>query len=309
MRKKVIVDCDNTMGKPYAEIDDGLTLLYLLGRDDIELLGITNCYANASLADVEYWTKRFLCDIGRTDIPRFSGKPFSNQNPTDWFKRTWGHHFLAEKETSPGPSDAARFLVEQAAKHPGEINVLALGSMTNLLEAWELDPDFFGRIRLVALMGGVHGQLEVRGKPCRELNLACNPAGSHLVLNNGKCPVVVMSANVCLQAPFDTKDMATVDFWPARRKEMVREWLGVFGGRFYLWDLLPAVYLSHPELFDRNRARIASTETDLEQGTLIVAETGPEVFLPEWILDPARFRSVIREAWLEAWERESQGWR
>ena len=69
MATKVIVDCDNTMGKPFAEIDDGLTLLYLLGCADIELIGITNCYANASLRDVEYWTDRFLHELDRTDIP------------------------------------------------------------------------------------------------------------------------------------------------------------------------------------------------------------------------------------------------
>jgi inosine-uridine nucleoside N-ribohydrolase len=309
MRKKVIIDCDNTMGKPHAEIDDGLTLLYLLGRDDIELLGITNCYANASIADVEYWTKRFLVDIERTDIPRFSGKPFSDQNTTEWFKRTWGHHFLSEKKPSPGSTDAARFLVEQAHRFPGEIHILALGSMTNLLEAWELDPDFFGKLAGISLMGGVYGHLELRGYPCRELNLACNPAGAHLVLNNGKCPVVVMNANICLQAPFHLADMESVSFWPERRKEMMREWIEVFQGAFYLWDLLPAVYLSHPELFDAKKVRISSSMVDLEQGILVEGGAGAELIMPDTILDTGRFMDLILAAWRVAWERESGGWK
>ena len=39
--KKIIFDCDNTMGMNGRPMDDGLTLLYLLGRsDEAEVLGI-----------------------------------------------------------------------------------------------------------------------------------------------------------------------------------------------------------------------------------------------------------------------------
>lgn len=307
MVKRVIVDCDNTMGKPYAEIDDGLTLLYLLGCDDIELVGITNCYANASIKDVEYWTDRFLHDIDRTDIPRFSGKPFIDQNATEWFSRTWAHHFLNEKKPEPRPSEAARFLVEQTRKFPGQIHLLALGSMTNLLEAYELDHGFFSNLAEISLMGGVYGDLEIKGRRCLELNLACNPEGARLVLNNGGCPVVVMNANICLQAPFRDGDMEAISFWPERRKQMVREWLWGWQGTFYLWDLLPAVYLSHPGLFDLKKRRISSSLQDLEQGLLVSDGGGPEVVMPDTILDVPRFMEILLTAWRRSWAKEREG--
>jgi purine nucleosidase len=308
MSVKVIVDCDNTMGKPYSEIDDGLTLLYLLGREDIELQGITNCYANASLKDVEYWTNRFLHDIDRTDIPRFSGKPFHGQNETEWFKRTWGHHFINEKPTHSGPSDAAVFLVEQARKHKGELQLLALGSMTNLLEAWELDHSFFSNLAQIVLMGGVEPGTLVRGRPCLELNLACNPPAAHKVLHNGECKIVVMNAGTCLDAPFDHNDMERIRFWPERRKQMVREWLDVFEGTFYLWDLLPAVYLSYPDLFDTTKANIVSTAKDLEQGILMRGAGGTEIAMPQHIIDVKRLMDILGSGWQNAWEKENQGW-
>jgi inosine-uridine nucleoside N-ribohydrolase len=306
--KKVIVDCDNTIGKPFSEIDDGLAILYLLGRDDIELLGITNCYGNASLRDVEYWTDRFLHDIDRMDIPRFSGKPFAGQNPTEWFKSTWGQHFTDEKPSFEGTSDAARFLVEQAKKYPGEIHVLALGSMTNMHEASLVDPDFFSKLNEIALMGGLLGDLMVHGKPCVELNLACHPAGAHRVFNNGKCPVVVMNANICLQAPFGPADLGRISYWPERRQQMVREWLGVFNGIFYLWDLLPAVYLSFPELFDLKKVHVSSSLEDLYKGTLVRGDDGAEIIMPDNILDPGRFQNVVHSAWLAGWGKENKGW-
>ena len=38
---KVVMDCDNTIGIPGRDLDDALALFYLLGRDDVELTGIT----------------------------------------------------------------------------------------------------------------------------------------------------------------------------------------------------------------------------------------------------------------------------
>lgn len=50
--KKVIFDCDNTLGISNCDVDDGLTLLFLLGRKEFELLGVTLTYGNSSLEKV-----------------------------------------------------------------------------------------------------------------------------------------------------------------------------------------------------------------------------------------------------------------
>ena len=44
--KNVIFDCDNTYGVPDCDVDDGLTLIYLLGNKDVNLLGVTTTYGN-----------------------------------------------------------------------------------------------------------------------------------------------------------------------------------------------------------------------------------------------------------------------
>lgn len=48
----IIFDCDNTFGVPECPIDDGLALLYLLGKPQAELLGITTAYGNGSVEAV-----------------------------------------------------------------------------------------------------------------------------------------------------------------------------------------------------------------------------------------------------------------
>ena len=63
---KVIIDCDNTFGVPGRPIDDGQTILYLLGRDDIEIVGITTTHGNSTIDDV-YPATQWL-EIGRAHV-------------------------------------------------------------------------------------------------------------------------------------------------------------------------------------------------------------------------------------------------
>ncbi len=58
-KTKLILDCDNTMGLDNRDIDDGMALMYLLGRDDVELLGITLTAGNGTIDEVEQNHKNF----------------------------------------------------------------------------------------------------------------------------------------------------------------------------------------------------------------------------------------------------------
>ena len=43
-KRKLVLVFDNTMGIPHCDVDDGLALLYLLGREEIEILGLVACF-------------------------------------------------------------------------------------------------------------------------------------------------------------------------------------------------------------------------------------------------------------------------
>ena len=113
-----------------------------------------------------------------------------------------------------------------------------------------------------------------------------------------------MNAHVCLQAPFGKADLARADFWDAATQAIVQAWLWTFGAFFgvdvfYLWDLLPAVYLSHPELFESKVVRVRATVNDLVHGTLVpvTGDEGALIQMPSHILDPARFQDILFAAW------------
>lgn len=279
MQQKVIFDCDNTMGLQWNEIDDGLTLLYLLSRKEIDLLGVTTTFGNNTINDV-WQASTMLWKMYAFDLPLKKGEGERHQSPTE----------------------AAEFLVEQVNQHPGEISILATGPLGNLRAAKELDPDFFKKVKQIACMGGmVHQPMKMGGHLMKELNLSADPEATYAVLH-ANCPVTVMNAHVCLQAPFKWRHALKAKGWHKKIAKWRNLWHFGFGYRyrqnaFYLWDLLPAVYLTEPALFSNNPVKIGSTVTDLEDGTLVIAEDGPSVNMPDEIVDRNRFYDILFTGW------------
>jgi inosine-uridine nucleoside N-ribohydrolase len=280
-RRRILFDCDNTMGLPHREIDDGLTLLYLLGRPDVELLGVTTTFGNGSVAEAHVQTEELLRRVGRSDVPAVLGAGARHASPTA----------------------AARFLVEMVDRYPGEVTLLATGPLGNLRGAAELDSKFFDRAERIACMGGVLRPLQIGHHHVPELNLSADPAAAYQVLH-ASCPVTLMNAHVCLQASFTEEDLDRVPHWSEEVRSIVQRWLDTmrhFSGAsaFYLWDLLPAVYLSCPELFDRHPVWVRSSIADLETGQIVVGETGEgaQVNMPSQIRDVGRFKEILFAAW------------
>jgi purine nucleosidase len=311
-KHKVILDCDNTMGLLNWEVDDGLLLLYLLGREDMDLLGITNTFGNSTHANVAKYTKRMLVELNRQDIPRFDGECYSGQNPLINVDRASGPRYVNEDVQAQPITPAARFLAEQAAQYPGEIIILAAGPLSNLYKASLVDPNFFKNIKQVICMGGYVGDLYLGGRLLPELNFACDPVATHTVIHSGT-PMVIMTGQVCLDAPFRKKDMERLPAWNAQRIQVVADWLRTFSSAFsidafYLWDLLIPIYISYPELFDDTQLWINPSVEDLKRGLLPEGDPqhGVLVTMPRHIRDYERFMDILFEAWHNECEKEHE---
>ena len=282
-RKRVIVDCDNTYGVPGLPIDDGQTLMYLAGRSDIEIVGITCTYGNGSIEDVFAATKWLAAELGLKGVPVLKGA------------------------SAPGDCDteAAAWLSDIAASSAGSLDLLAIGTMTNLLGARKRDGGFFGKLSSVAAMGGYLYPLPVRGwNRIGELNLSRDPAATAALLS-AECPVTIMSAQICLQAPFGIDELAPIAATDKASYFYMLSYLSGMirrhgGAQEYLWDLLPAVYLSFPELFHMRKLNVSLEADTLSKGLLIPDGKGPEVNLPEYIVDIDAFYSILYEAWANA---------
>jgi purine nucleosidase len=285
MTHRVICDCDNTMGLPGKPVDDGQTLLYLLGRPDIDLMGVTTSFGNGTIDEVHSATRRLLHDWGRPDVPLFKGEGTRGQPPTE----------------------AARFLAETAAAYPGQITLLVIGPLGNLRAAAELDPDFYGNLKQITCMGGYLYALPVPGwDDVPEVNLSADPEAAFAALN-AACPFTLMNAHVCQQAPFGLPELAPVETFDPLAYQILHDYLLAIqmrhlAPRDYLWDLLPAVYISYPELFDQNRVWVHSSVADLETGSLVLGQegVGAPINMPTRILDGDRFYTILYDAWSKA---------
>ena len=288
MRKKHIVfDCDCTFGVKDCDVDDGLALMYLLGCEDAEVLGITATYGNHELPIVWEALEKLVYDLGREDIP---------------VKKGGGKRGEYE-------SEAADFLVEMANCYPGELSVLATGSLTNLGAAYEKDPAFFEKVKEIVLMGGITSPLVFEKKVMNELNFSCDPHATCTVLTKGR-NVSVVTGNNCLKVLFTRAEykerlFGTENPAAVYIREKTDDWFGYneedYGIEgFYNWDVTAAVYLMHPELFTDWKKDFLITEEDLQTGFLNMKQ--PEnctLNLPE-IGEEAEFKNNIYDTWMKA---------
>ena len=136
MTGPVTLDCDNAMGLPARDVDDGLALLFLLAQPEVALRGVTICFGNASLPAVLRATRQLL------DLAEVAGL------------------HLQAGAAGPGttPGAAARFLAEATAREPGRITILATGPLSNLAAAAALDLGFLDRCGRIICLGGTLGR-------------------------------------------------------------------------------------------------------------------------------------------------------
>jgi purine nucleosidase len=234
--KNVIVDCDNTIGVEGCDVDDGLAILYLLGRPDIRLLGITTVYGNSDLDTVYNTTVSMMEEIGRSNIPVIRGCSGAGERR----------------------SDAAKFIVETVNENEGDISILAIGPLTNLYAAYRMDENIFDKVNEIVAMGGITQELVINGHILDELNFSCDPEGTKTVLMNGR-NVAVLTGNSCLDVLFSYEDFSERLISGKRSRgryilDKCSRWsehtAKAFNvGGFHPWDVIAAVRLAEPSLF------------------------------------------------------------
>ena len=267
---KILLDCDNSMGS-FWEVDDGLVLSYLLNKPEADLLGVTTTFGNRTYQ--HKYTEEMLIQSDRTDVPLYQG----------------------EQTSEDGITEAAIFLAETVAKHPGEVTIIAAGPVGNLEAAYQYDPEFFNNVKQITVMGGYTEDLSLGSRNIDELNLSADYKASYPMINSG-ARVTIMTGQACLDAPFYFKDITKLSNFPTNWKFFCVFWtclqkLGLGNNYFVLWDLLPTIYVFHPEYFEDNEVYVNSTENDLSKGMLVITQdgTGSMVNIPDGIADKDGF--------------------
>ena len=281
--KKVIYDCDNTMGLDNRDIDDGLALVYLVENKDVELLGVCTTYANDSLEYVHKQTLELVEDLGiNLNVYKGRGKFEMNDYTGFGYKRF-------EDDGNFESNEAAKFIVEMANKYPNKIDLLATGSMQNLYDAYMIDNEIGEKLNSVVLMGGITGDLYFGDKIMKELNFSVCPKGAEIAIKKYK-NVSILTGNRCMDVEFGTNELDKVKALGNNIKNefiinKIEKWMREFKEKYnydsiVLWDVIAAIYLMNPDMFRDDFMSIVSTEKDLFEGRLVEGISAARINIP-----------------------------
>ncbi|XP_025817270.1 probable uridine nucleosidase 2 isoform X2 [Panicum hallii] len=204
-KKKVIIDTD-------PGIDDAMAILVALRSPELEVLGLTTTFGNVRTAVATRNALHLLETVGRTDIPVAEGSHVALKKDTKLRIASCCHGsdglgnqgLPPATATKPVDQPAAAFLVEQANLYPGQVTVVALGPLTNLALALELDPSFPKKVGQVVVLGGAYS---VNGNvnPAAESNMFGDPDAADRIFTCG-ADVLAVGINVTNQVILSDAD-------------------------------------------------------------------------------------------------------
>ncbi|SDG07951.1 nucleoside hydrolase [Paraburkholderia phenazinium] len=292
---KVIYDTD-------PGVDDSMALVFQTRHPDIELIGVTSVFGNAT---IETTTRNALYLVERFAKPsvvvaRGAGKPLRRATPEP-IPHIHGHNGLGDidlpelEDDGRGRLDARlahRFIIDEIRKHPHAINLVAVGPLTNLALALQEDPEIQHLVKQVIIMGGAFGINGILGNvsPCAEANISADPDAADQVFA-AAWKVTAVGLDVTQKAIMTTEylDRLRQDggadgqfVWDVSRhyEQFHIESSGVHG--IYVHDSSAVAYLVAPELYQIRRGAVRVVVEGLAIGQTIQKPATMGVPAPNW---------------------------
>jgi len=254
--ERVWLDTDPGMGVEGSDIDDGLAILLLLASPELSLEGISLTFGNVSLPDAAASCERVLTAAG-------CSTPF---------------HLGAEGAGAlHRPSAGAQAMVDAVNASPGEVTVLAIGPLTNVATAMQIDPELPRKLRRLVIMGGA-----VEFPPFAdegEFNFHKDGRAAAEVMA-APCDRAMITMDLCAQAVFTQAHLEALTPGASHAgavsrllRDTVPGWLAHWKDNwnmpgFFPWDPIAVAYLTHPALFDERPCRFTVEPQGDKQGRL-----------------------------------------
>jgi len=272
-RRSVIIDTD-------PGIDDALAILLALASSELDVIGLTTVFGNASVADTTRNALSILEQAG-SSVSVFPGASAPLRRPLKPFpvqvhgKDGLGDVGLADpvKGTEDLPAEA--FLVETVRSRPGEVSIIALGPLTNIAAALDLDPLFAADVKEVVLMGGAFfsgGNIT----PVAEANIYSDPGAADAVFAADLALTAIgldVTANVIMEEAAlqrIAQSREGKNGWIHKMTGVYLEFersIGVDGIKMH--DPAAVTYFVRPDLFETVKAPIAVVPSGLAEGQTI----------------------------------------
>jgi purine nucleosidase len=254
MQRSLILDTD--IG---SDVDDAMALAQILGSPDLSLVEVHTVYGDTRLR--AQLARRYGVLAGRElDVVPGLVEPLSGRKV--WWAGHEGtlHDDLSSETVSSG--SAPERLVAQLREHPGELDVAAIGPLTNVAKALELEPEVARWIRHLWVMGGSFGD----GKA--EHNFKSDDVAAQIVLNAG-IPTTVTGLEITQQVTIEAPQLERIraaGLLGAALGADIEQWWAYWSETWNVpHDPVAVLALSRPELF---------SFSDVGRVSVVVGEEG-----------------------------------
>jgi inosine-uridine nucleoside N-ribohydrolase len=140
-KQKVIFDCD--LGD---DIDDAFALAMVIAAEEFDVLGVVMDYGNTP--ERAKIAARMLYETGRDDIPVVVGRKTHDHYSPQF---NWGKGF---DKIQPIDQPAADFIIENLRKYPGEVVLITVGPVPNMLDVIKQDKNALKQAKHIYSMFG-----------------------------------------------------------------------------------------------------------------------------------------------------------
>lgn len=278
--RTIIIDTD-------PGIDDAMAIQLAFAHPELEVIGLTSIFGNV---DIERATRNALrlAEMARHSavVARGAEVPlFQSPKPAADFvhgREGFGREDPATPTRNADPRSAAQFIVDTISDRPGEVTVCAVGPLTNIALALDIDSTIASKIERLVIMGGA---VDTTGNVTEwaEANIWQDPHAAERVFS-ASWPMTLVGLDVtekihCSQTDFRSVAQSSPEIGGFLERaasfyiEFHRKSAGV--DACYLHDPSAILYLTDPQLFTIEAAPLrAVTEGDRVGQTVRAIDSG-----------------------------------
>ena len=212
MTTRLVLDVD-------TGTDDAVALMLASVHPALDLIAVTTVSGNVDVEHTTENTLRVLSQVGRHDIPVYRGAERPLARPDQPVAR---HVRNAHWEGGVSPVHgelldlAPTSLKEREKRAPialldifadpanADVVLVAVGPLTHVAMALQLDDNFAKNVKKIVIMGGAHNWPNVT--PSAEFNFWADPEAAQIVLASGINEIIIVSLDATRRAPISLKD-------------------------------------------------------------------------------------------------------
>lgn len=247
-------------------VDDAVAFLVMNKLPQLEVKGISAVAGNVELSHT-YPNARNICAFVGADYPVYKGADHPLLRDQITAPYVHGVDGLGEATLAPSPAPhqtkpAWDALYEAAVAAKGELQVIAVGPLTNIATTLGKYPQIKPWIKRLLIMGG--SATKGNTTPAAEFNIYADPHAAQVVFKSG-IPIVMCGLDVTTAAYLTPEEVAEIGrhgtdvcrfFLDSTRLPLS---FAERGGRkpgLCLHDVCPVLYLTHPQLFQGQEAGV-----------------------------------------------------